>query len=178
MHDLDEALKYLLEEEGGWSNNPNDRGGKTMFGVTQNTYNSYRRLRNLPPQSVSKITQPEARDLYDTMYWKVAGCDKLPWPISYLAFDAAVNSGVIRAKKWVQQGLGVEVDGQVGPGTVKAAQAAVDSGDGETIYKIVSARSDFLADLVKGDFSQSTFLKGWWRRTLRVLSRALLSELN
>jgi lysozyme family protein len=28
MHDLDEALEYLLAEEGGWSNHPADRGGK------------------------------------------------------------------------------------------------------------------------------------------------------
>lgn len=177
-HDLDEALKYLLDEEGGWSNNPNDRGGKTMWGVTQGTYNAYRKAKKLPAQSVAKITQPEARDLYDTMYWQVASCDKLPWPISYLAFDAAVNSGPSRAKQWVQKGLGVAADGAIGPGTLAAAQSAVADGDGAKIYGIVAARADFLADLVKSTPSQATFLKGWWRRTLRVLSRALLSELD
>lgn len=176
MPGLDKALEFLLAEEGGWSNHPSDRGGATMFGVTQKTYNAYRKLKTLPKVSVRGITQAEARDLYDLMYWREAGCDRLPWPISYLTFDAAVNSGPSPAQKWTQQGLGVAVDGVVGANTVRAAQQAVDEGDSRKILGIVDARVTFLARLVQRSPSQADFLLGWWRRTLRVLGRALISN--
>lgn len=178
-HDLDEALGYLLDEEGGWSDNPNDRGGKTMWGVTQAVYDDFRkRLKKLPTQSVAKMTKPECRELYDVLYWRAAGCDRLPWPISYLAFDASVNSGPSRGVRWVQGGLGIPADGVIGPQTMSVAKQAIDNGDSKAILAIVDQRVQFLAALVKRSPTQATFLLGWWRRTLRVLGRALLSDIG
>lgn len=176
MNDLDEALGFLLDEEGGWSNNKNDRGGATMYGVTQGTYNAWRKRKSRAPAQVKNITQDEARELYREEYWNAAGCDKLPWPISYLVFDGAVNSGPSRSVRWLQAALGLPQDGSVGPKTILAAQAVVDQGDGKKILAIVDQRVAFLARLVQASSSQATFLLGWWRRTLRVLARALLAE--
>ena len=78
MDDLDRALNFLLEEEGGWSNHPSDRGGATMFGITQATYNAWRKKKGKAPLTVRNITQQEAKDLYKEEYWDAAGCDKLP----------------------------------------------------------------------------------------------------
>lgn len=176
---LDQALTFLLEEEGGWSDHPADRGGQTMYGVTQAVYDDYRvRLKKTTKQTVGKITKAEARELYDVLYWRAAGCDRLPWPISYITFDAAVNSGVGRAVRWTQAGLRVPQDGKLGPGTVAAAVKAVEDAAGSVLYAIVDQRVQFLAALVKRSPSQAAFLLGWWRRTMRVLSRALLSEIE
>ena len=89
-----------------------------------------------------------------------------------MVFDAAVNSGPKRGIEWMQAGLGVNVDGQVGPNTLAAANACVDGFDGEKMYKIMDARATFLARLVQNKPAQAAFLLGWWRRTLRVLARA------
>jgi lysozyme family protein len=99
----------------------------------------------------------------------------LPWPISYLTFDAAVNSGVSRGIRWTQAGLGLKQDGQVGQATIAAAQKVVSEGDSSKILAIVDARVEFLARLVQRTPSQADFLLGWWRRTLRVFGRAILS---
>ena len=40
MTDFDRALAFVLEREGGWVNNPNDKGGETYRGVARN-YNLY-----------------------------------------------------------------------------------------------------------------------------------------
>ena len=176
MQDLDEALEYLLAEEGGWSNHPADRGGATMYGVTQATYNAWLKAKAKAPASVRNITQAEARELYRQEYWNASGCDRLPWPISYITFDAAVNSGSSRSLKWTQAGLGLVPDGTIGPKTIAAAQAVVASGDGKRILAILDQRITFLARLVQSKPSQSAFLLGWWRRTSRVLARALLFD--
>lgn len=173
---LDRALDYLLEEEGGWSNHKSDRGGATMYGVTQGTYEAWRKKKKRPLQSVRKITKEEAAELYREEYWVAASCDKLPWPISYLVFDAAVNSGPSRGLAWCQAGLGVKPDGKFGPNTQAVAQRVVDEGNGTALLAIVDARVVFLSRLIQRDQSQTAFLLGWWRRTLRVLARALLSE--
>lgn len=177
-HDLEEALEYLLEEEGGWSNHPADTGGATMYGVTQATYNAFRKAAGRPQQSVRKITKEEAKEVYNSMYWEASGCHKLPWPISYLTFDAAVNSGPVRAVQWTQAGLGMKADGQVGPATVSAANRAVDQADGSKLVGIMDSRVLFLARLVQRKPSQSAFLLGWWRRTQRVLARALTADIG
>ena len=177
LDDLQRSLEYLLEEEGGWSDHPSDRGGATFNGVTQVTYDDYRsRVKKLPKQSVRKATASEIKEVYDVLYWRAARCDRLPWPISYLTFDAAVNSGVSRGVRWTQAGLGVEADGQVGKATIGAAQTATDQGSAKVLLSIVDQRVEFLARLVQRTPSQAAFLLGWWRRTMRVLSRALLSE--
>jgi lysozyme family protein len=176
--DLDEALEYLLEEEGGWSNHPLDRGGATMYGITQRTYNAWRDKKKRKRQTVRSITKQEAKELYQKEYWEAASCDKLPWPISYLTFDAAVNSGVSRAVKWTQTGLRVQADGIVGSATVAKASSVLDEGDGRAILDIVDQRVSFLANLIRSKESQQAFLLGWWRRTLRILARSLLTNLE
>lgn len=170
---LDRALEYLLRHEGGWSNHPADRGGATMFGVTQGTYDEYRKLKKLAKKSVKNITKDEAHDLYDILYWRAARCDRLPWPISYMTFDASVNSGVSRGVRWTQAGLGVGADGQVGPNTIAAANQAIAAGDAGKLLSIMDQRATFLARLVQRTPSQAAFLLGWWRRVMEVLAAAL-----
>lgn len=145
-----------------------------MYGVTQVLYNEWRKKVGRPKQTVRNCTKEEAHEIYDIMFWRAARCDRLPWPISYLVFDAAVNSGPSRAVRWLQAGLGLPQDGQVGPNTIAAAQKAVDEGEARKILAIVDARVEFLARLVQRTPSQAAFLLGWWRRTQRVLARALL----
>ena len=177
--DLAEALNYLLDEEGGWSNHPSDKGGATFNGVTQATYDDWRvRVKKVSKQSVRKATAEEIKELYDVMYWRAARCDRLPWPISYLTFDAAVNSGVSRGVRWTQAGLGVAADGAVGAGTLAAANRAIAESDAKVLLSIVDQRVQFLAALVKRTPSQLAFLLGWWRRTQRVLVRSILTSVE
>ena len=176
MDYLDQSLDWLLEEEGGWSNHPSDRGGATMYGITQSTYNAWRKKKGRPAQPVRLVSKEEAKELYNEEYWKAASCDKLPWPINYLTFDAAVNSGVKRAKQWLQTGLHCQPDGIVGQATIQAAEQAVATGNTSALLGIVDARTVFLARLVQSQPSQAAFLLGWWRRTERLLVRSLTSE--
>ena len=38
---FEKMLKFVLQREGGYVNDPNDLGGETNKGITHTTYNSY-----------------------------------------------------------------------------------------------------------------------------------------
>jgi lysozyme family protein len=56
MSEFERALQRVLAHEGGFSNHPKDPGGATMKGVTQATYDAWRKSEGLPPQSVKLIS--------------------------------------------------------------------------------------------------------------------------
>ena len=97
------ALKFVLNREGGYSNNPNDRGGATNKGITQNTYNAYLKSKGRPTKDVRYISDIEVEDIYYSRYWLNAGCDKMSPKFAVLCFDTAVNMGVGRIKPLLEK---------------------------------------------------------------------------
>lgn len=153
------ALAFSLKWEGGLSNDPQDHGGLTNYGVTQATYDAYRHRKGLPVQSVTHITRAERDAIYRHDYWDAVKGDALPWPCSLATFDAAVNSGSLRATHWLQNAAGVVADGAIGPVTIGAC-----AHDPQTVaLRAIVEREAFLRAIGKG--SQRKFLKGWLART-------------
>lgn len=74
------ALQFLFPSEGGYINDKDDKGGPTNMGVTQSTYNAYRKRKGLPVKDVKYITKSEAVNLYYEDYWKVSGADNIADP--------------------------------------------------------------------------------------------------
>lgn len=104
------ALKFVLEREGGYINNPNDKGGATNKGITQNTYNAYLKSKGQSIKDVRNITNVEVEDIYYTRYWLSAGCDKMSAKFAVLCFDTAVNMGVSRVKPFLQEAQYTDID--------------------------------------------------------------------
>ena len=149
---FDAAFDILIGHEGGYSFNPSDPGGETMWGVTArvaraNGYTS--EMRHLPRDT--------AKAIYRAKYWVAVHADDLPEALRYSLFDAAVNSGVSQAIKWLQRAADVVDDGVMGPMTLAAAQG----GDGLRLaVKLNAERLDFMTSLPTwGHFS-----RGWARR--------------
>ena len=114
------ALPIILQSEGGYVNHPADPGGATNQGVTQRVYDAWRSNGGQQKRSVREITPEEVEAIYREQYWDQAKCDKMPWPLSLMHFDAAVNHGVTRANKLLQKALGVTADGVIGNVTLAA----------------------------------------------------------
>lgn len=91
--------------EGGWVNDPDDRGGATNFGVTQGTYDGWRDSQNLPRQSVRNLTVGEATKIYFENYWLKPGCNTLFTGVDLAVYDFGVNSGPSRARKFMVANL-------------------------------------------------------------------------
>ncbi|MCS7251909.1 MAG: glycosyl hydrolase 108 family protein [Anaerolineae bacterium] len=102
---FEEAYAFIRKWEGGYVNDPDDRGGPTNMGITQATYNRYRRDQGLPPQDVRHITPEEAEAIYRRYYWEASGAATLPRPLGMVHMDTAVNMGVERAKQFLGEAL-------------------------------------------------------------------------
>lgn len=151
---LEQSLKHLLGNEGGYSNNPADPGGETMYGITVRVARAYGYLgpmRDLPWST--------AMNIYRAHYWATVKADQLPEALRFHVFDAAVNSGPAQAVKWLQRAAGVTEDGAIGPQTLAAATRV-------TPAKYSSIRLRFMTDLL----TWATFGKGWARRIADNLS--------
>lgn len=96
------ALAFVLKWEGGFVDDPDDKGGATNKGITQNTYNAYLKQKGLPQKSVKNITQSEVEAIYYSRYWIVAKCNTMTKQFAVLAFDTAVNMGVGRVSQFLK----------------------------------------------------------------------------
>lgn len=145
---LTQALKILLNHEGGFVDHPSDPGGATNYGITQKVARSHGYqgdMRNLP-LAVALV-------IYETDYWKPIKAEQLPAALRFHVFDAAVNSGPSQAIKWLQCAAGVTEDGIMGPRTLSAASTV-------TPAKYSAIRLRFMTGLS----AWATFGKGWARR--------------
>jgi lysozyme family protein len=166
--DFKQALMLTLKYEGGYVNNPHDKGGETNKGITSKVYDNYRTKSRLPIQSVKLIKDNEVDTIYYTNYWCEASCDKIPKPLNILVFDFAVHSGPTRAVKYLQRLLNVNDDGVIGPKTLAALNLVEDLQDFCNEY--LDARDDLFAGIVAHNNTQSIFLKGWLNRTISLRS--------
>ncbi len=155
------ALKFTLLWEGGYVNHPDDPGGATNKGVTQDTYNTYRINNRLSTRRVDLITDAEVHDIYLSMYWKPSQANIMVLPLAIAHFDTAVNFGVGGAIEFLQEALGISADGIFGPGTQAALLA---NNNAQTAQKIVWGRIYYRNQRVNSNPTQGVFLTGWLNR--------------
>ena len=123
---FERALAHVLEMEGGYDEDPYDPGGPTNLGITLAEYardkgvRAHRRqLRRLKAE-LKAIPRATVRRIYRDHYWLPAACPELPPPLALFHFDAAVNQGVAGAARMLQQAVGTDIDGEIGPLTLAA----------------------------------------------------------
>lgn len=151
---FDQAFNVLMDREGGYSNDPADGGGVTKYGISKKSY---------PNLDIASLTLADAKAIYLRDYWSPCKCDQLPDAIRYDVFDAAVNSGIYQAVKWLQMACGAPIDGRIGPVTIAKAQSA----SGQSMRLLFnSARLLFYTSLP--NFSR--FGAGWVNRVAKNMT--------
>jgi lysozyme family protein len=118
---FDDAFEKLLGHEGGYSDDPKDRGnwttGKIGQGVLKGTKYGISAM-SYPHLDIKNLRVDEAKAIYLTDYWLKAGCDCVPPEVAFDLFDTAVNSGPKTAAKLLQAAIGATADGAIGPATL------------------------------------------------------------
>ena len=167
----------VFAKEGGYTNDPNDSGGETMYGVTvaearRHGYNG----------SMKEMPSDLAVSIYLADYWTTpnfASIAPTSLTLALVMFDLGINMGVSRPAKFLQTLLCAfnydgrknnpyadpAVDGQIGPGSLAALRAFY-SWRGDDGIRLLTqalrglAGSYYLA-IVDGDKTQRVFTYGW-----------------
>lgn len=90
---FENAVEGVLKSEGGYANDPDDRGGETKYGISKKAY---------PHLDIPALSVQDAKDIYRKDYWQAINAHALPEGVREAAFDAAVNQGVA----WTKRALG------------------------------------------------------------------------
>lgn len=175
MAQFEKAYAKVKKFEGGYANNPNDRGGETYAGIARVHHpkwngwaivDKYKQSQH-SSKALNKVLQGNSEVgewvevFYRVNFWNpIMGDAILNQLTADNIMDFAVNSGVSRAVKYAQRIVGAVEDGVMGPKTIRAINANVDS----FVTKYKAARLDFLKKIVARDNTQSEFMKGWTSR--------------
>ena len=178
MNDLIEHVeKYIdgvLVREAGYVDHPNDKGGKTNWGITEFVARAFGyegHMRDLPKET--------ARRIYRERYWLQPRLDKVHELSAMLAeklLDIGVNMGQSRAISFMQRSLNVlnlqgklypdmKVDGSIGNVTLLALKTYLQrrSKLGElTLWRMVNGmQSVAYVEFAEAKPSQEYFEFGW-----------------
>lgn len=163
---FDASLTHVLKFEGGYSDHPLDPGGATNRGITRAVLAQHRGCA-VSKDDVRALTKKEAGAIYRKAYWDACCCGQLPSGVDLAVFDCAVNQGVGRAARFLQQAAQVAVDGKIGPQSLAAIQSAPRD---ELLTEFIARRMQSYG-LLQRLFP--TFGLGWSRRLIATHAAAL-----
>lgn len=175
MANFKNLSKFIQSFEGGYVNDPDDKGGETNKGITIGTWKNagfdtsekYDELRvgnkiyKNVTASLYKMTDAQWDQVFQKYYWS-------RWKADQIEDQSVANTlvdWVWASGKWgvviPQRLLGVDQDGIVGPKTI----AALNAKDGEVFFKeIQAARRQYIEDIIKKTPTNAKFRNGWLRR--------------
>ncbi len=172
---IEQYLDDLIKREGGYVNNPADRGGATKYGITEavareNGYKGY--MKDLPLEV--------AKSIYRKNYWTLPRFDQVNTLSSAVAeelLDTGVNCGTSFAKPLLQRALNLlnnngkagwpdlSVDGIYGPATLNALKTylAKRGKEGEKVLVRVLniMQGQRYIEICERNKSQEQFFYGW-----------------
>lgn len=176
---IDSLIDGVIGREGAFTNNPNDPGGATMWGITERVAraNGYAGPMNAMPREVAK-------NIYFTQYVQKPGfaavmplSDKIAEEI----VDTGVNMGPAVASLFLQQALNtfnnqgrdypdLKVDGDIGPASIAALKAllAKRGADGETVMlrALNALQGERYISIGAGRPASEAFEFGWFLRRI------------
>jgi lysozyme family protein len=157
MVDFETAVAVVLSNEGGLTDDPNDPGGLTNFGISQKQY---------PDVDIKNLTQTSAKIIYYRDYWQRYGLNQLlSQEVANKILDLVVNIGPVPAIRLLQQAIGyflagpLVADGKLGPQTASLASEVPD----EKLLPELRAR----ACAYHASLNQPSFILGWCRRDVQ-----------
>ena len=159
------CLAVILRSEGGYAV---DQGGPTNCGITIPALQAWlhRPCTAADIQALSP-SDPTVAGLYQADFYNAAGCGRLPDGLDLMAFDEAVNEGVGRAVRHLQEVLGVAVDGDFGPATQGAVAAC------NIVHAINALHDTNAAYYTSLDAEYPQDERGWQARNDRTRAIAL-----
>lgn len=171
---IDKLIDFVIRREGGYVNHPNDRGGPTNWGITQQVARAYGYLGDM-----KDLPRSAAINIYKTRYWTGPKFDQVAAICSAIEdemFDTGINMGPSTAGEFLQRALNVlnrgaddypdiGADGNIGPMTLAALKgfmAKRGAAGGEVLRKALDGlQCARYIGIAEKNPSQESFVYGW-----------------
>ncbi|KMS57141.1 glycoside hydrolase family 108 protein [Sphingobium cupriresistens] len=180
---IDQMIDEAIGREGGYVNNPKDKGGPTRWGITEQVARAYgyKGAMNVLPRETAVA-------IYRQRYAIDPGFDKIAAicpAIGHELFDTGINMGVATAGRFLQRALNVLnrqqkdypdliVDGACGEKTraaLKGYVAVRGAAGGEVLRKALDAlQGARYIEIAEANPTQEAFLYGWIANRVGVLA--------
>ncbi len=185
MTDVNKIASEIVHREGGYVNDPDDPGGATKYGITQDTM---RRLGldldgdgDVDTRDVRSLTRDQAEALFVKHYFNKPRIDLLPDLLHATVFDMYVNAGsnAVKILQRLLRDMGHEiiVDGLIGANTAQAAHRAAKDAHQHIVDAFGIARRNYYFRLADRRPSSRKFARtiaglkgGWIRRAEEFIS--------
>jgi len=162
---FDEAFKQTIGHEGGYVNDPDDKGGETKYGISKRSY---------PDINIKELSFEQAKEIYFKDYWERQGCHLMEGhpEIAIEIFDTSVNMGVGRGAKIFQEALNlsnrnekdyrdIAVDGGIGSITISTLRACKNK---RLLFNVMNIlQGEFYINLMRKNSVYEKYI-GWFNR--------------
>ena len=172
---VDDLIDALIDREGGYADNPADKGGPTCFGITEAVARAHGYA-----GSMRSMPREEAVAIYRRLYWQRPRLDEIASRSERIAaelLDTGVNMGPPVAITFLQRALtalnrnakdypDLTPDGRVGPATLAALDTFLrvrGKGSGETVLlrALEALQGERYLRLAERRPANEAFLYGW-----------------
>lgn len=159
MADLNKAMTYLLPNEGGYVDNPNDHGGCTNHGITKISLAAYRHA-PVTCDDIKRITIAEVTAIYRVNYWDALRLDLINHQgVATALFDIGVLRGIGTSRMYAHWVCS------------KLNRSHINDCMPDAFISLFAKRArDGFDHIVASHPSQHVFLKGWHARADRLLT--------
>jgi lysozyme family protein len=169
---VDQIIDEIIKNEGSkFTNDPQDSGGPTKYGITQKSLSVYLH-HPATIEDVQNLTEAQARIIYRSTYYNAPHFNLLPEALQPVVTDFGVNAGPGAAVEALQvvlnmAGFECKEDGMLGPATAAMANKAYEAMGGLLVNAYVDYRIWFYEKLVERRPKDSKYLVGWRNRANR-----------
>ena len=190
MSNFDKAYQHTLAVEGGYVNDPDDRGQETYKGVSRKWFPNWAgwaiidALKKQPgfPKNIGIKLEPATKAFYHTEFWVKHGINRLDNPfIAGEVFDTGVNVGPQKGIMFLQEAMNLcnqngklygelTVDGNLGPKTAIMVNQFPKDRISVLLGVLNLLQGEHYLNICRKAPTQEKFLHGW------VGQRILLSS--
>ena len=180
--------KFLISQkitgkfEGGYANDPDDKGGETWRGIARNYWGKLAMwkvidtLIPIKPKTwnrdvftainkklwASDEVNKSVDTFYESNFWDTVNLDNITsQEVANLLFDISVNMGSGRAAKFLQLASKVDPDGKIGNVTLEKANSI----NSKILYnEILDLRKKKYDEIIQENPKQEKFREDWYAR--------------
>ena len=181
MGAFERAFDAVVGVEGKYSNNPDDAGGETMYGITAAVARAHGYVGPMVSMPIGV-----AQAIYRSQYWDLLHLEDVAnssEPIALELFDSGVNCGVPTVGRWLQTALNafnrqgidypdVGTDGLVGPLTISALRQLLavrgDRGEEVMLKALNCQQGAYYLTLAERRPANEDFEFGWFHNRVNL----------